>query len=193
MTSKEKIKKEVAECINSAKPLVEWLQEKNKDKNYSFHHEYQKWYSIAMKVIEFLAPDRYVEFKSYYEIDPKRKSLGYGTYVIQDYLKGVVPSQYSYSDFNSKEQTLKNLYNQYTILSSVYNRIDSLLSELETALLIELQDLEIETSRTLLKVNVRSAGVIAGVVLETYLHKVVDRHSIKITKKNLTLSEFNEL
>lgn len=193
MNSKDKIKKETADCMNAVKPIVEFLQEKSKNKNYSFHLEYQKWYSIAIKIIEFLAPDRYAEFKSYYEIDPRRKSLTYGTYVIQDYIKGVVPAGYQYENFDSDQQTITNVYNQYTILHSVYERIDSILADIQTYLYTEVQDLELESARSLLRVNVRSSGVIAGVILEGYLHKIVDKHEIKISKKNPTLSEFNEL
>lgn len=193
MTSKEKIKTETANCLNAVSPIIEYLQGKSKEKNYSFHLEYQKWYSRAIKIVDFLAPDRSTEFKSYYEIDTKRKSLGYGSYVIQDYIKGVVPAKYHIPDFDSKEQTLKNLYNQYTLLNSVYERIDSILDDIQTALYTELQDLELDSARSLLKINIRSSGVIAGVVLENYLHKIIENHGIRVTRKNPTLSEFNEL
>ena len=53
-------------------------------KEASFTFDYQKWYSKALPVVRRLAGDRYDEFKHYYEPDPKRKSLGYGTYVIHD-------------------------------------------------------------------------------------------------------------
>lgn len=203
MTSKEKIKKEISDCINKAALIFLWLQdkldeflpkeiEKVKIKEFSFHHEYQKWYSKALKIVEHLAPDRYNEFKSYYEVDPKRKSLGYGTYVIQDYLKGVVPNRYNYPDFNTKGEVTKCFYNQYTILISIQNRIDSLINDIQISLYVELQDTEIETARNLLKINLRAAGVIAGVVLENYLQRVVDNHKISITKKNPTISDFNE-
>ena len=193
MTTKEKLVDEINSCLKETIPLIESLQEKNKDKNYSFHLEYQKWYSKAIKIIAFLAPDRFTEFKAYYEVDPKRKSLGYGTYVIQDYIKGVAPSSYTYSDFNTKGEALKNLYNQYTILGAIAPRVNSILADIQSALYIELQDLELDTAKSLLKVNVRSAGVIAGVILEGYLSKILNKHNLKSQKKNPTLSEFNEI
>lgn len=193
MTIKQQLIEEVSKCLEDAVPLINYLQEKKNNNDYSFHLEYQKWYSKVIKVIEFLAPDRYSEFKSYYEVDTKRKLIGYGTYVIQDYIKGIVPRGSIYANFNIKEQALKNLYNQYTILVSVVDRASSLLSDLQTELFIELQDLELETAISLLKVNVRSAGVIAGVVLEGYLSKIVKKHNIEISKKHPTLSDFNEL
>ena len=191
MTSKEKIKSEINTCLTETVPIIEFLQGKTIDENYSFHVHYQRWYSKAIKIVEFLAPDRYVEFKSYYEIDNRRKSLSYGTYVIQDYIKNVVPV--GYDNFNTKQQALNNLYNQYTILAAVGQRIDNILADVQGALYIELQDLELETAIALLKVNLRASGVIAGVVLEGYLSKVAEKHNLKSVKKKPTLSDFNEL
>lgn len=196
MTSKEKIKKEIKDCIDEAAPILLFLQGKLKkelSEKYSLQHEYQKWYSKAIKVVEFLGKDRFSEFKSYYEIDPKRKTMGYGNYYIQDYLKGVDPNRWNTPDFDTKEETLKNVYNQYTILISINDRIDSVLSDIQTTLFVELQDIELGTAQSLLKINLRSSGVIAGVVLESYLSKVTDNHSLTLSKKNPTLSDFNEV
>lgn len=206
MTSKEKIKEDIKDCINKATPIILWLQDKldavlvkgktkskDKQKEFSFHHEYQNWYSRSLKIVQQLAPDRYPEFKSYYEVDPRRKSLGYGTYVIQDYLKGIGPNRYKYPDFDIKGETLNCFYNQYTILNSIYHRVDSVLNDIQATLFIELQDTEIETARDLLKINLRAAGVIAGIVLENYLLRVVYNHKISIGKKHPTISDFNEL
>jgi hypothetical protein len=196
MTSKEKLKKEINICISDAEPILLFLQGKLKKelvKGYSIQHEYQTWYSKALKVVEFFGKDRFQEFKSYYEIDPKRKSMGYGNYFIQDYLKGVTPNSLRISDFNAEEETLKNVYNQYTILNSINDRIDNVLSDINTNLLIELQDTELETAKSLLKINIRSSGVIAGVILESYLSSVTNNHGLKLSKRNPTLSDFNEL
>jgi hypothetical protein len=193
MSTKEKLSQEITDCLNDCVPLLELLQGKNKDKNFSFHIKYQEWYSKAVKIAQFLAPDRFQEFKSYYEIDPRRKSLGYGTYVIQDFIKGVIPGGYNYTNFDSTEQTLKCLYNQYTILNSLKPRVNSILADISEALYIELQDTELTTAKTLLKVNLRAAGVIAGVVLEGYLLKIVTKHEIKPAKKHLALADLNEL
>src|ERR1035437_2963890 len=197
MNSKEKIKKEIEVCIAQGTLIILHLQgkikkEKGKEE-FSFHTEYQKWYSMALKIVEHISPDRYAEYISYYEVDKKRKTLGYGTYVIQDYLKGVGPNRYSYPDFDIKEEVLKCIYNQYTILRAISERIDNVLSDIQGTLYVELQDLELETAKSLLKINIRSAGVIAGVILENYLKHVVENHKLKTTKKNPTLSDFNEL
>lgn len=189
MTSKDKIKKEIAECLNDCEAILSYLQEsskKVKDKDFSFHLEYQKWYSTALKIVEYFGKDRLQEFKSFYEKDPKRKSLGFGTYVIQDFIKNL-----ALPNFDSTNKTLQNTYNQYTILVSINNRIDNVLSDIQTTLFTELQDLELDTAKSLIKVNLRASGVIAGVILETYLKKVVENHKIKILKKSPTLSDLN--
>jgi hypothetical protein len=195
MNSREKLKKEIDECTNSAAPIMLFLNgelTEEQTKDFDFRHQYQKWYSKALKIVEFLGKDRIQEFRSYYEIDPRRKSLGYGSYYIQDYLKAVVPGGYAYAEFDSEVETSKNVYNQYTILLSVIDRIDSVLGDIQTSLFVELQDNELETAKNLLKINLRASGVIAGVVLESYLANVTNNHKLKITKRNPTLSDFNE-
>ena len=119
--------------------------------------------------------------------------MGYGSYYIQDYLKGVAPNRYNNPEFDTRTVTLNNVYNQYTILNSIYHRIDSILSDIQTTLFVELQDLELGTAKNLLRINLRSSGVIAGVILESYLSKVVSNHSLTLPKKNPTLSDFNEV
>jgi hypothetical protein len=196
MTSKEKLKKEIKDCINDTAPILLYLQEQLKkelSEKYSLQREYQKWYSKALKVVEFLGKDRYQEFKSYYEIDPKRKTMGYGNYYIQDYLKGVAPNKLSNPNFDPKKETFKNVYNQHTILLSINDRIDCILADIQTNLLIELQDTELETAKSLLKVNIRASGVIAGVILESYLSSVTNNYSLTISKRNPTLSDFNDV
>jgi len=195
MSSKEKIKGEIKKCIADTAPILLFLQDKlmkELSKDFSFGHKYQSWYSKAIKILGFLAKDRLQEFKSYYEIDPKRKTFWYGSYYIQDYLKGVAPSMWDNPEIDIKAETLKNVYNQYTILASVYERIDTSLSDMEATMFAELQDLELETAKNLQKINLRAAGVIARVILESYLSKVVSNHGLTISKRNPTLSDFNE-
>ena len=44
-----------------------------------------------------------------------------------------------------------------------------------------------------MKVNVRAAGSLAGVILENHLQKVMQNHNIKIMKKDPTISDMNNL
>ena len=75
MYTRELIAKEVKALYQDGVDLVQAFQKEDKKQN--FPYEYQSWYTKALKVVEILAPDRYQEFRAYYEVDPKRKSLGY--------------------------------------------------------------------------------------------------------------------
>jgi hypothetical protein len=189
MSKREAIHKELDALYEEGAKLAVAFQ-KNQEKQ--FQYDYQRWYTKALKAIATLAPDRHAEFRAYYEVDPKRKSLGYGTYAIQDYLKGVAPSRMQYPDFDTRQQVLTGFFNQVTILKSVGERVDSLLANIEGELYAELQDSEIAIARQLTKVSVRAAGALVGVVIEGHLQKVAAAHAITITKKHPTIADLND-
>ena len=98
MNTSEDIKKELSslteeyeDLLNLAQDSKDWLE---------FGTVYQGWYSRAYKVVQYLAPERLEEFTSYYLIDPKRKSFSSTTYVIQDYIQGVRPSEFAGPQWN---------------------------------------------------------------------------------------------
>jgi hypothetical protein len=189
MSKRDHIRKELAVLYEEGAALGVSFQ---KQEEKQFHYDYQRWYTKALKAVSSLAPDRYDEFRSYYEINPKRKSVGYGTYVIQDYLKGVVPNKYDYPDFDNRNQALTCFFNQLTILKAVDDRIESVLANIEGELYAELQDNEIEIASQLAKVNARAAGALVGVVIEGHLQKVAAAHSVKLAKKNPTIADLND-
>ncbi|ASF15676.1 hypothetical protein [Shewanella sp. FDAARGOS_354] len=117
---------------------------------------------------------------------------GYGTYVIQDYLKGVAPGSYQLQNFDTRAQTVQNSVNQLTILHSLLGRIDSVLANIDTELLSEIQDAELETARQLSKISLRAAGSLVGVVIENHLQKLANNHGIKSRKKHPTISDLND-
>lgn len=163
-----------------------------KEEDKQFQYDYQRWYTKSLKATASLAPDRLAEFRGYYEVDPKRKTLGYGTYSIQDFIKGVAPSKFNYPDFVTRDETLKCFFNQITILASLTERVDSLLSNIEGELYAELQDNEIVVARQLAKVSLRAAGALMGVVIEGHLQKVAENHSVKVAKKHPTIADLND-
>lgn len=99
MPKRDLIRKEIAALYQEGAKLAVAFQKKEEKQ---FEYDYQRWYTKALKAIGSLAQDRYAEFRGYYEIDPKRKHFGYGTYVIQDFLKGVSPR--AYADFDTRER-----------------------------------------------------------------------------------------
>lgn len=190
MSKRELIRQEISALYNEGAELAVAFQ---KNEGRQFQYDYQSWYTKALKAVASLAPDRYAEFRAYYEIDPKRKSLGYGTFVIQDFLKGVAPSRLHYPDFDTRSQVLTCFFNQLTILKAIAERVDSVLANIEAELYSELQDNEVVIARQLAKVSIRAAGALVGVVIEGHLQKVASAHNVKITKKNPTIADLNDL
>lgn len=141
-----------------------------------------------------MGQDRLAEFRSYYEIDSKRKSYSAGTYVIQDYVKGMAASK-DYMDqpnWDTHIIVAIRLTNQSQILSSLKSRLGNVLSDVKGHLLAEIEDEELAVAQRLLKINLRAAGAVAGVVLEAHLQRVATNHSIRITKKNPAISDLND-
>ncbi len=189
MTKREAIHKELDALYKDGVKLVVDFKKKEEKQ---FQHDYQRWYTKALKAVASLAPDRHAEFRSYYEVDPKRKSLGYGTYVVQDYLKGVAPNSYRYPDFDTREQVVKCFFNQLAILNAIGERVDSVLANIEGELYAEIQDGEVAVARQLAKVSLRAAGALVGVLIEGHLQKVAQAHGLKIGKKNPTIADLND-
>jgi hypothetical protein len=192
VSSREEIKEALASLVKDGLTMLQNLRKKEKPEGFVVYFDYQNWYSKALPVMRALGADRLEEFKRYYEPDPKRKALGYGTYVIQDFLKGVAPGGYNLKDFDTKAQAAHCLLNQVALLTSVQERIDSVLSDLERALFADLKDAELSTASALLKVSPRAAGALAGVVLEAHLQRVADANQVTIKKRNPTMSDLNE-
>ena len=190
MSKRETIRKEVQALHDEGAKLGATFQE---NEEHPMHYDYQHWYTKALKVIASLAPDRQAEFRGYYEIDPKRKGLRYGTFVIQDFLKGDAPGPFEQSDFDGPSQALRCFFNQLAILQAVADRVDSVLDDIEGELYATLQDDEIVIARQLSKVSHRAAGALVGVVIEGHLKKVVAAHGVRIAKKNPTIADLNGL
>jgi len=189
MSKRDLMRKELTALFDEGLKLFTAFQ-KNEDKE--FQYDYQRWYTKALKVVSSLALDRLQEFRSYYEVDPKRKMLWYGTYVIQDFIKGVSPAKRSIPAFDTRYETLQCFFNQITILNSLTERIDSVLSDIEGELYAELQDGEIVIARQLAKVSLRAAGALMGVVIEGHLQKVASNREVKIAKKSPTIADLND-
>lgn len=190
MGAKEKLQVELAELLKQGAEVFNKFSDTKKSPAVTI--DYQSWYSRALKAMKLLAPDRFDEFRGYYEADPKRKSLGYGTYVIHDYIKGVAPGAYDLRDFDTRGQAAGGMYNQLVILRSVLDRSETILDDIRGALLAEIQDDEVDTAEGLLKVNIRAAGALAGVILESHLQNIADGHGIKIAKKAPTIADLND-
>jgi hypothetical protein len=190
MPKREVIRDEIAVLHDQGVILAAAFQKKEEQRA-QFQYDYQTWYSKALKVVTSLAPDRLAEFRGYYEIDPRRKVLSYGTYVIQDYFKNIAPRGHQYADFDARVEVVTCFFNQITILQAIYHRVDSVLDDIEAVLYAELQDNEVMVARGLTKVNFRAAGALVGVIIEGHLQKVASAHGVKVAK-NPTIADLND-
>ncbi|MYC75935.1 hypothetical protein F4X10_09245 [Candidatus Poribacteria bacterium] len=194
MSTSEKIKNELQALLDEQKNLIELTTE---EKNYiKFGITYQIWYSRAYKVVEALGNERLEEFIAYYRVDSKGKTISTGSYVIQDYINGslrIRTSNYpGWNEVDGNKVVRQRVVNQLQILKSLESRIDSVLQDVKGHLLADLQDSELKAAEQLRKVNLRAAGVLAGVVLEGHLQRVVQNHNISIRKKSPTIADLND-
>jgi len=161
----------------------------------AFAHAYQPWYSAAQAVIKRFLPSRLADFVSLYEQPKGRKEIRQDNYVIEDYLKDIVIT----TGFDKKitagpPDAIPVFQQQMNILSSVSDRLDSVLFDMERALQANLLDTELEAARQLAKNQfLRSAGALCGVVLEKHFQQLCQAHELKPAKKIMTIRDYNDL
>ena len=154
--------------------------------------KYQKWYTQTLPVIRQLLPDRYEEFQEQYRLD-KRKDVNALTYTISDYFVGLSMKRGGEEVFSSFGVFVQKFQLQIEILASALERIESILANIRAVLQAELFDDEISVANEMLeKSHLRSAGAIAGVVIERHLGQVVTAHSIPLRKSTPTISDLND-
>ena len=158
-----------------------------------FKSFYQSWYSESLVLIKQLLPDRLNDFIKLYEKPKTRKNVKYGNYVVEDYLQNLVVTGYDGEVKVGISAAITQFEQQLFILKSVKNRFKSSLFDIRQLTQADLFDSELNAARELNKKGFsRGAGAIAGVIIEKHLAQVCQNHSIKITKKNPTISDFND-
>jgi hypothetical protein len=149
-----------------------------------FKTEYQAWYSPALRVVQQLLPDRYDEFRDLYK-PSRRKAIDVETYGVADYIAGIRITR-TYSDeevFNSRSAALGKFGQQLAIVQTAEGRLDSVLTDIGRTLRAEILDNELSAARNLVTAShLRSAGVVAGVVLEGHLKKLIDDYGVRFTR-----------
>src|SRR6185436_13413181 len=149
-----------------------------------FGGQYQRWYSQALRVVEQLLPDRYDEFRELYRLDKRPAVLDIGQYRISDYVQGTRVVRNGIEVFDAASVAISQLMLQQNILESAIDRLGSALADIRGTLEAGLLDNELETAEELLKArHLRSAGVVAGVVLERHLKRTVANHEISFRRK----------
>ena len=156
-----------------------------------FTREYEKWYSEARQVLKFLLPDRLKDFDAYYK-NEKRKSVSFATYTISDALVGLTTRRGGEALCDPKS-AIPRMHGQLQILESCENAIDGILFNLRSVMQADLFESELEQARVLNKNGFhRAAGALAGVVLEGHLKDIAMKKNVSPSKKNPSISDFNE-
>jgi hypothetical protein len=193
MHTSEDIKRRLTDLLEEQESLLKLSLGKTEE-ILTFGSRYQIWYTKAVKIVELLGPDRLDDFVAHYKSDSRRKALTLANFTIQDFVRGLGPAGdvFGKIPFDVHKAVAIRVVNQFQILAALDSRIDSVLSDVTGHLLAELQDSELQTAGTLVKVSPRAAGALAGVVLERHLQRVAENHKISITKKNPTIADLND-
>lgn len=184
----EAFKKEVAKKLGSeANDLLEKLP--------SFEESYQAWYSEAKALIRQVLPDRLSDFVRHYEKPKPRKDISYENYRIEDYLQGLTITRgYNKEKVVGPDAAVPLFRQQFNIVKAVKARFESSLFDIRQMVQSDVFDSELESAGALAKSGfARAAGAVAGVVLEKHLGQVCDNHGIKVSKRNPTIGDLNNL
>jgi len=155
--------------------------------------QYQKFYTISSELVRQIMPSRYQEFCLLYR-DEKRKTIDLNTYTIRDYLNGIAIKRLGDPVFDTASVAFTKFMIQVSILSSLKQSLDSVLVDLRTIVSADLYDSEVEACRGLAKAkHLRSAGALAGVILEKHLGSVVLSKSLSTPKRNPTIADLTEV
>lgn len=161
----------------------------------SFKKTYQAWYSEGLALIRQLLPDRLDDFTSHYQKPRNRKSIDYENYRIEDYLQGLTVTRgFEKEKVVGPDAAIPQFEQQLAILEAVQARFESSLFDIRQLVQADLFDSELDAASELLKNRfARAAGALAGVVLEKHLKQVCDNHGVKVTKKDPSISDLNDL
>lgn len=162
-----------------------------------FNKEYQLWYSEALELIRQIIPSRLDDFINYYKPNAKsrRKEIDCENYTISDCLNGIVVTRgVQRQRVVGPEAAIGKLEQQLNIVKSLKRKFESTLFDIKQLLQADLFDSEIDAATELNKKGfIRGAGAVAGVVLESHLLHVLKKHNIKVTKKDPSINDLNQL
>ncbi len=185
---KENVEEQIKDALKDDKKVKEYVK-----KILPFKKEYQIWYSESLVLIKQLLPDRLNDFIRLYEKPKTRKSIDCGNYVMEDYLQNLTIKS-GYDLKVGPSAAISQFEQQLNILKSIERRFESSLYDIRQLVQADLFDSELDTAKELNKNKfTRGAGAIAGVVLEKHLGQVLINHNLKSTKKNSSISDFNDI
>lgn len=182
MTNLEKYKKDINDLIKRGEKLLSVLN-MNKDIS-KFRRVYEIWYSESLSLIRIILPNRSDDFKRYY--------YQKGEECLKDFIS--YTSDYFHFMEDKAESAIPLFESQPGIVKAAKKRFESSLFDIKQVLQADLFDSEIDAAKELNKKGfTRCAGAMAGVVLEKHLAQVCENHNIKISKKDPSINDFNQL
>lgn len=160
-----------------------------------FEEIYQSWYSESLAIIRQLLPDRLGDFERLFAKPKSRKEISYENYVVEDYLQGLTLTRgWDKEVVVDKSAAIPKFEQQLNILKAVKQRFKSSLFDIKQLVQADLLDSELDAAQELNKNGfARGAGAVVGVVLESHLLQVCDNHGLKISKKDPTIGDLNDL
>jgi len=172
---------------------------KNEEKEHfsALQLSYNNWYTVSLRLIKLLIPERYNDFISYYKLE-KRKQTYFNVleYTISDYLinsHNTLELINIIDEFDEFETFCIKFQNQLAILNSCIENIDTTLFNIENLLQYNLYKSELEAANDLLANGfIRPAGALAGVILENHLKGLCKIHNIIFNKKHVSINDCNE-
>jgi hypothetical protein len=193
MSKEAEILKELDELVREGTRILGQVQGAKKIDHFKLGLVYESWYTKALAAISQLIPQRQAEFVEAYRRE-KRRQVDAETYTIGDFLIGLSLDKAGQPVFDTKMNFAAKMLRQITIVQAALQTLPSVLRNVRGALLAELLDSDITTGRELLRSNhFRSAGAVAGVVLEKHFRAVAIQRGLTMMKKSPTIAEFNEL
>ncbi|SEI70250.1 hypothetical protein SAMN04487995_1783 [Dyadobacter koreensis] len=186
---KDNFEKQLREAIKDEKKVKEFIEN-----ILPFNREYQSWYSESLVLVKQLMPDRRNDFVRLYEKPKTRKAIEYGNYVMEDYLQNLTVNSGYGEKKVGPDAAISQFEQQLNILKSLERRFESSLFDIRQLVQADLFDSELDSARELNKNKFsRGAGAIAGVVLEKHLSEVLGNHNLTTSKKNPSISDFNDI
>jgi hypothetical protein len=160
----------------------------------AFAEAYEAWYSEARALVKHLLPDRLQDFISHYEVPKSRRELSADSYRITDYLQGIsATNKFTKEKIVGQEAAILHFRQQLAIVKASQARFQSALFDIRHLVQADIFDSELEAAGELAKNKfLRSAGALAGVVLERHLAHVCSERGIKVGKSNPGISDLND-
>lgn len=170
------------------------LRKQGQPSNLYFAANYELWYSEALSIVAQVLPERREQFEACYSTSrwPPVQEMTAAHYTIADYCLGLVACADNVPLFDHDEMLQNLFWRQFAILSAAHKRVNSNFSDIKGAIEAEVLDDELDVARDLLgKQHLRSAGAIAGVVLERHLKHLGRANNVAL-RPRMTLTPLND-